>query len=342
MITKNGAQRLPKSLGSIKALADEIILVDTGSKDESKIVGASLGAKVYDFQWIDDFSAAKNYAFSKASGDWILELDDDEIISEKDYDLIRETTKRLDHKGFYLIQRNYTSEPGELEWTSSQGDAYTESSLAAGYVPRKLVRLFKNDPRIKSEGRVHETTVHTIEKIGTIGDSSIAIHHFGSITKNKEKSKHYIEIQKQDAKQDFYSYYQIASQLHGIGEIKESIDYLMKSINLNSNFHLSWLKLGIIWMQQGLIIEAKPLLLHALKLHVYAPTIAHLAIIETAEKNFKQAIVYFEKALQYDSKNADIHYNFSQTLTLAGYPLRGKEELSKAAELNPYYKTTSV
>ena len=81
MITKNGAKRLPQSITSVKELADEIIVVDTGSKDESKLIASGLGAKVYDFEWNDDFSAAKNYAYSKATGDWILDLDDDEVIS---------------------------------------------------------------------------------------------------------------------------------------------------------------------------------------------------------------------------------------------------------------------
>jgi len=338
MITKNGASRLPKSLASIKPIADEIIVVDTGSTDTSKIIAAEFGAKVYDFKWIDDFSAAKNYAFSKASSDWILELDDDELISSIDHQLLLDLTKRIGHKGFYITQRNYTSDPGELDWISSLNDLYPESTLATGFVPRKLARLFKNDPRIKSEGRVHETVVMSIEKIGTIGDSNIVIHHFGSLKKDREKTRHYIEIQKAEQKQDFYSYYQIASQLHEINEVQQSIDYLMKSINLNPNYALSWFKLATIWMQQGLIIESKPLLLRSLKLVESASVLAHLAIVATAEKNFSEAINYFERSIRLNDRNADTHYNFSQTLGLAGYPLRAAEEKKKAIELNEYYR----
>ncbi len=337
MITKDGALKLPKSLSSIKALADEIIVVDTGSKDESKIIAASFGAKVYDFEWIDDFSAAKNFAYSKATCNWILDLDDDEVISKSDHHLIRELTRRLDNKGFYLIQRNYTFETGEMGWVSSFQDKYEESQIASGYVPRKLVRLFKNDPRIRSERRVHETVAFSIEKIGTIGDSEIPIHHLGSLDKNKEKIKHYIEIQKKEEKQDFYSYYQIASQLDEIGESKEAVEYIMKSINLNPNFDLSWLKLATIWMRSGLVVQSKPLLLHSLKLRESAQVLSNLAIVETAEKNLSQAIDYFEKAVLLNPKNADVHYNFSQTLKLAGYPERAKQERILATELNSVY-----
>ena len=80
LIVRDEAQLLERAISSIKAIADEIILVDTGSDDGSKKIAASLGARVYDFPWSDDFAAARNYAVSKASCDYIFMLDGDEYI----------------------------------------------------------------------------------------------------------------------------------------------------------------------------------------------------------------------------------------------------------------------
>ena len=72
MIVKNEEQYLHGCLKSVKDVADEIIIVDTGSTDSTKDIASSFGAKIYDFDWIDDFSAARNFALEKSTGDWIL------------------------------------------------------------------------------------------------------------------------------------------------------------------------------------------------------------------------------------------------------------------------------
>ena len=71
MIVKNEERILARCLDSVKDLVDEIIIVDTGSADATKRIAAEYTDKIYDFTWIDDFSAARNFAFSKATGDYI-------------------------------------------------------------------------------------------------------------------------------------------------------------------------------------------------------------------------------------------------------------------------------
>ena len=78
MIVKDEEQHLENCLNSIKELADEIIIVDTGSKDKTKEIAGKFTNKVYDFKWNDDFSEARNFSLSKATKDWILVLDADE------------------------------------------------------------------------------------------------------------------------------------------------------------------------------------------------------------------------------------------------------------------------
>lgn len=82
MIVLNEAGKLRRCLDSVCSLVDEIIVVDTGSIDESKQVALSYGAKVYDFTWTDSFADARNFALKQSTSDWNLVLDADEYINQ--------------------------------------------------------------------------------------------------------------------------------------------------------------------------------------------------------------------------------------------------------------------
>lgn len=83
MIVKNEEKVLARCLDSIKDLMDEIIIVDTGSTDTTKEIAKKYTDKIYDFKWVDDFSAARNFAFSKACMDYIYSADADEVLDEE-------------------------------------------------------------------------------------------------------------------------------------------------------------------------------------------------------------------------------------------------------------------
>ena len=78
VIAKNEERNLPRWLDSMREVADELIVVDTGSTDATVALAEQAGARVFHFTWIDDFAAAKNYALDQARGRWILFLDADE------------------------------------------------------------------------------------------------------------------------------------------------------------------------------------------------------------------------------------------------------------------------
>ncbi len=82
MIVKNEERVLARCLDSVKGLVDEMIIVDTGSTDATKEIAARYTDKIYDFTWINDFSAARNFAFSKATCEYIYTADADEVIDE--------------------------------------------------------------------------------------------------------------------------------------------------------------------------------------------------------------------------------------------------------------------
>lgn len=84
MIVKNEEEVLERCLNSLQGIADEIVIVDTGSTDRTKEIAANYTSRIYDFAWIHDFSAARNFAFSKATKDYIYSADADEVLEEKD------------------------------------------------------------------------------------------------------------------------------------------------------------------------------------------------------------------------------------------------------------------
>jgi glycosyltransferase involved in cell wall biosynthesis len=96
MIVKNEEETLGRCLESVQDIVDEIIIVDTGSQDRTKEIALRYKARIFDFQWIDDFSAARNYSFDQATMDYILWLDADDVILPEDKARLLELKKNLD------------------------------------------------------------------------------------------------------------------------------------------------------------------------------------------------------------------------------------------------------
>ncbi|MDD5147101.1 MAG: glycosyltransferase family 2 protein [Candidatus Daviesbacteria bacterium] len=106
IITLNEEDKIGRAIKSLKGLADEIIVVDSGSSDKTLDIAESLGAKVY-FRKFDNFANQKNWAVSKTKGDWILSLDADEEILGSLAEEIKEASKSNNFAGYLLPRRNF-------------------------------------------------------------------------------------------------------------------------------------------------------------------------------------------------------------------------------------------
>src|SRR5690554_4051082 len=80
IIARDEEDNIKRALASVRPYASEILVVDTGSTDNTATVAAAMGATVLQFQWINDFSAARNFALDHAAGEWVLMLDADEVL----------------------------------------------------------------------------------------------------------------------------------------------------------------------------------------------------------------------------------------------------------------------
>ncbi|MBC7545996.1 MAG: glycosyltransferase [Candidatus Sericytochromatia bacterium] len=139
MIVRNEALRLPQAIASVRVIADELIVVDTGSTDGTPEIAAALGAQVHHAPWTDDFAAARNESLMHCTGDWILILDADETMTPEGAAALRAVIDRP-HRVPTLyqirIQSQHDDGQASVDWDAS--------------------RLFPRALHLRFEGRIHE------------------------------------------------------------------------------------------------------------------------------------------------------------------------------------------
>ena len=163
LIARDEGAHIERCLKSASGLAEEMIVVDTGSTDQTKQIAMACGAKVLNFAWIDDFSAARNHALEAARGKWILVLDADEYLPPASVEAIRELTSSADasDRAYHLVNKSTTD------------DGRTGISGL-------IVRLFPNDPRVRYEWPVHEQVATSLLRANIpIETTQIEIIHTG-------------------------------------------------------------------------------------------------------------------------------------------------------------------
>jgi hypothetical protein len=177
MIVKNERGTLARCLASVKDVADEIIVVDTGSTDGSQAIAGEQGARVIQSVWENDFSRARNQSLAVATGRWILVLDADEYLLPEDGVALRA-----------LISRH----------TSADGHALAAfqlvlQNLSADGRPGMLAhitRVFPNRPDVRYEWPVHEQVMTSLSRAGIpVHTSTVKFLHTGYTDRERNRAK---------------------------------------------------------------------------------------------------------------------------------------------------------
>jgi len=158
MIVKNEEKVLGRCLSCLCGLVDEMVIVDTGSSDRTKEIAAQYTDKIYDFQWVDDFAAARNFAFSKASGDYIYSADADEILD------------KANQERFLLLKENIMP---EIEIVQMYYCNQLKYSSVYNYDREYRPKLFKRFRTFTWIDPIHET----VRTQPLVFDSDIEIIH---------------------------------------------------------------------------------------------------------------------------------------------------------------------
>ena len=221
MIVRNEEANLASALESVEGLADEIIVVDTGSTDGTRELARSLGASVYEHEWKDDFSEAKNIALEKATGEYVLFLDADEYVSPESRDRVGQAL-------------------------SSGADAYfvrIESAVRSG-AGRTFVnlhqRLFRNNIGIRYEGAVHEQVDSSLKRIGArVETSEIVLKHTGyglgpeDLRPKLERNLDILNRVLLEDPDDAVSLFHLGETLSLLGTYDAAVDAYQRSLDVN-------------------------------------------------------------------------------------------------------------
>ncbi len=344
MIVKNEQEFLENALKSIAPLADEIIIVDTGSTDNTKHIASKYTPKVYDFIWNNNFAQARNFSTSKASSDWIFVLDSDEAINPLDIEEIKTTVTQAPQAtaAFTFTRRNYTEKPQGASWKSSEGDIYPESKVAPGYFEDDLIRLFRNNRNIIFEGKIHETVTASARDAGSIDTMGVPIHHYGHLRNSKDQKRqlyeqlYNLQEQQSPSAQIFWEH---GRDLLAQGHTTKALSYFIKSVNQDKTFFPGWLSMANAYMIRGDNFRAKVAFAKAHKLdpnHYFI--YLGQGILLTTERDFSSALDEFMHALTLDPKNATVHYYIGICLHAKGDKERASLAFQNACDLNPSYK----
>lgn len=219
MIARNEGRRLSTAIDSVKRIADRVVVVDTGSTDNTVDVARSHGARVVEHPWRDDFSDARNRSLAEAGCDWILGLDADETLAPE-------------------------SEPALLKALSSEAGAYmvriesrvdsTAGKIFVNFFPR----LFRNVEGIRFEGKVHEQVTPSLKRLGlSIAVSDIVIRHTGyalSDSELKTKARRNADLllrQIEEGSEDALTLFHLGEAFSMLERFEEAVKFYDKALS---------------------------------------------------------------------------------------------------------------
>ncbi len=159
MIVRNEQARLRQCLDSVRSVVDEIVIVDTGSTDKTREIASSAGARVFDFPWGDDFSAARNEAMRHARGEWILSVDADETMRPFPHAALEKKLCTSTIGGYYVLFRRRHR-----------------------LTPNWQMKLYRNRPAIQHKNVIHEAILPSQVRSVTgqsLGKISLLFEHAG-------------------------------------------------------------------------------------------------------------------------------------------------------------------
>lgn len=268
MIVKDEEKNLPRCLESIKNLVDEMIIVDTGSKDKTVEIAQSYGAKVYYFKWCDNFSAARNESLKHAAKDWILILDADDEFCSEDKIKFENLKLNLDKKYVYCFE------------TLSYLGYEKSFDISINMNPR----LFKNKYGYHYSGAVHNQLLN--EEHGIISKfESIRVYHYGYTNKSmidKNKRARNMTILKKlirEEPQNKFNYFNLGNEYCCLNEQEKALSYYYKCYE-----------------------DFKPYLGYSPKL------LERIVEVNYELKNFDKSIEFIDIGLKYYPNFIDLYY----------------------------------
>lgn len=345
MIVKNEARALPSCLSSTRPWVDEIVVVDTGSTDDTREIARSFGAQLVEWAWRDDFAAARNESLRHATGDWILVLDADETLSDGAGTELRAACATAPADVVAYLVKIVCPRDGDgglvrLNW---------------------FPRLFRKLPGVQFEGVIHEQVIGSLAGRGQVERSKIEVLHGGytlSADQIMAKARRNLGLLERQLRQDpSYApgWFQIAETYVLLGKMDDAIDAYRRCLKVLETSRLTLppsviavalQNLGAALIARGDRTDGVKALEAALVIVPDLPPVhVHLGGAAITEQRWEDAELHFADALSAIERAGDLgEYEASPWLI---YFLRGcaqarQAKLSeaiasfdRALELNP-------
>lgn len=334
MIVKNEEKNLEKCLTAIAGHMDEIIIVDTGSTDRTKEIAKQYTDKVYDYQWTEDFAAARNFSISQASYEFILVIDSDEITENIDIENIRKLTEENPRKIGRLLRVN----------------EYTRNGEAFQYFER-VNRLFSKK-HYRYEGIIHEQVVSIKDSEGDSYHIPLSVRHSGyegELAVRKNKTERNIRLLKQALTknpEDPYILYQLGKSYYMEEDYGSASQYFEQALGFDLNPRLEYVQdmvesYGYTLINTKRYQEALQLLNIYDEFAVNADFVYLIGLIYMNNAMFDASIREFQKATQMKAFKIDgvnsyrANYNIGVIYECLGHMEQAKEYYRRSGDYPP-------
>ncbi|MBE5882584.1 MAG: glycosyltransferase [Lachnospiraceae bacterium] len=235
IIAKNEEKNIEKCLRAIHKHPFEIVVVDTGSTDRTKEIAARYADKVVDFEWIDDFSAARNFSISQASHDWILVIDCDEFIDKLNFQVMQKLMKQFPYAIGQLSRDN-------ICYDSSHNTIHTYD----------LVERLFNRRTYHYEGTIHEQVVRKDGGRPFGFEFPLYVTHtgyYGTPEEIKSKSERNLRLLEKELEQhsdDPFLYYHLGESYCLDNNYEKAYEYFDKGLYLDVDETLEYVQRMVV------------------------------------------------------------------------------------------------
>jgi len=321
MIVRDAEEQLGDCLSSCRELVDEIVIGDTGSRDRTISIAKSFGATVVTLPWMDDFAAARNAVLHSVETDWVLVLDADELLDPDARTNLRTHLQNRAVAGYQVAIRNYVTSLNERLWDqpARRNDSTLERVRSyPAFVEHQNVRLFRRDPRIRFEGRVHETVGRRILSVGfKLERSEFCIHHLGMTASQENRARknllyRRLGIEKiKEMPDDAQAHFELGLvELDNFANLEGALELFRKTRLLNSRFQQAWFFEGVTLARLERFSEAivclrqseKAGLRTALVAEVLGDTYYNLGKFDDSARMFRISLTRSKDHLRVESK----------------------------------------
>ena len=304
VITKNEEKNIARCLSSFEGYGFELVVVDTGSNDDTKTLAAKFTDRIYDFEWNDDFSAARNYSISKASNDWIFVIDSDEWLESVDVREMDYFMRHLRNAAGSVTRINKVGTPEEPGQTTDHTERFFD---------RRIYHY---------EGIIHEQLIKKRKSGGTDPVETylmkITIGHDGYCMDDEERNRKadrnrsllLRELEKD--KENPYLYYQLGKACSLAGDNAGAVSYYSKGLSFSPDPTLAYVEAMVTSYGQALITYGDTQSAASLSSYLpylgecadYCDMLGEACLVKDTRDSRREAAGYFRKALKAKRENA--------------------------------------